>query len=103
MKKSFELNGKNYPAIDFDYNTVADLSEMGINVEDFSKKQLPLVRAYISLCMGADKTVAGEEIGKHLEAGKDLSEVITIISERIENSDFFRRLSEKKEAKTTKN
>lgn len=97
--KSITLNGKNYPAAEFDYNNVATMEEMGVDLFSGNVKQMSLVRAYVAICMNSSKEEAGLEIEKHLIAGGTFDEINEAISVKGENSDFFRALKEAAEKK----
>lgn len=101
--KSITINGKTYPAKEFSYNTLCDLQEMGCDITLAKKTPMAMVRAYVAICMGAEKDVAGAEIEKHMMNGGDLTSVSEVLLYKIENSDFFRNLSENAEKKTSEN
>lgn len=90
--KRFTLNGNTYIAKEFDFNMVAELSELGIELDQMGKNPIPVVRAYIATYFGGDKTKAGEEIQAHLIAGNKLDELMETINYELENSDFFQAM-----------
>ena len=97
MTTYFTINNRRYEARDFDFNLVCDLQDMKIDVTDFeslSYKSIAAVRAYIALCMNVDVNTAGEEIQKHIIDGGDIGEVSSIMRTKMEESDFFRAISE---------
>lgn len=100
MKTYFELNKRRYEAAEFNFNIVCDLSEMGVDLDKIQKAPAPAIRAYIAICMGADKDVAGHEIQEHIIGGGTLEEVATVMTQMLEKSDFFQALNKSKE-KTT--
>lgn len=103
MKTYFTINNVRYEARDFDFNLICDLQEMGVNVLDMSsikKNPIPIIRSYVSLCMDADKDIAGNEIQQHIINGGTFDEVLGVITDMMENSDFFRALG-KETAETT--
>lgn len=100
--KSITINGKTYVAKEFSYNTLCDLQEMGCDITQAKSAPMALVRAYVSICMGVDKDTAGAEIEEHMINGGDLGTVTEVLLNKIENSDFFRRLSENQEKETEK-
>ena len=100
MKTYFVLNKKRYEAKEFDFNTVCDLNELGVDLERIQKAPAPAIRAYIAICMDADKDIAGREIQEHIVAGGTLEEIATIMTQMLEKSDFFQALSKSQE-KTT--
>ena len=100
MKKFFTLNKRRYEAKEFDFNTICDLNEMGIDFEKLQKSPAPAIRAYIALCMDADKDIAGREIQEHIIAGGKLDEISEIMGEMLEKSDFFQALNKSEETNT---
>ena len=99
---TFTLNDKQYEAKEFDFNFICDLEEMGLSIADAPKKPMALARIYIGFCMGEDKNTAGMEIEQHIINGGSFDEVMKLMNGRIDDSDFFRALDQKKEKKTTK-
>ena len=99
----FDLNGRAIQSVPIDFNAVCDLEDLGVSLEDYQNKQMSFVRGYIALCMGGVKAkqIAGEEIQKHLIAGGNFDEVIKVIGNELDNSDFFRALSETQKENTT--
>ena len=90
--KTFTVNGITYSAKPFTFNTVCDLEEMGVSMQDMQKKPMSVVRAYFTICTGKDQDFAGEEIEKHVIAGGNFNDVIEAMSEEMDKSDFFRAL-----------
>lgn len=100
MKTYFVLNNRRYEAKEFDFNTVCDLNELGVDLERIQKAPAPAIRAYISICMDADKDIAGREIQEHILGGGKLDDIAIVMTQMLEKSDFFQALS-KAEEKTT--
>lgn len=100
MKTYFTLNNVRYEAKEFDFNTVCDLSEMGIDFEKIQKAPAPAIRAYVAICMDADKDVAGREIQAHMLGGGSLDDVAKVMTEMLDKSDFFQALSKTAEKNT---
>lgn len=94
--RTFTINGRKYTAKNFGFNTIADLDDMGVAIEQAQKKQTSFIRAYFAVCAGFDKDTAGAEIEKHIIDGGNLNELSEVLAKEIEESDFFRSL-----AKTT--
>ena len=105
MKTYFTLNNRRYEAREFDFNLICDLQEMGIDILDMSSlKNNPLssIRAYTSLCVGADKELAGEEIQAHILNGGGFDEIMSAMQKKMEESDFFQALNKGPEEETQK-
>lgn len=98
--KYIKINGKEYKALEFDFDLICDIEDMGINIEEAGDKPMKMVRAYIGMCMGVSKEVAGKEIQKHVLDGGDFSEAISTMYEMMGESDFFLALNKKSEEKT---
>lgn len=91
--RTFAINGKLYRAVPFTFNTVADLEDMGIRMEDAQKKPMSLVRAYFALCAGGNREYAGAELQAHMIAGGNLTDLSDVMTAEMNDSDFFRHLS----------
>ena len=100
MQNTFIVNGKEYTAKPFNFNTVCDLEDSGVSLANIKDKPMSAVRAYFTLCYPGSKESAGEEIGKHLMGGGDMQGIIEAMNKEMEESDFFRALS-KNEGKET--
>ena len=87
--KTFTINGKEYKAKEFDFEMVCDFEEMGLSMADMDNKQMSFVRAYFAICINKNKTIASREIQQHIMNGGTLEELISVMFEQIENSDFF--------------
>ena len=102
MKKII-VNGKEYVAKEFTFNLICDLEEMGYDMDSIGNKPMSVIRAYFALCAGVTMDVAGKEIEKHLIGGGDMGVISEAMQEQMENSDFFRNLTQTEEKKTTEN
>lgn len=91
--KTFEVNGKEYSAKPFTFNTVCDLEDMGVSMGDIQRKPMSMVRAYFAICSGRGAQFAGEEMEEHVISGGDFTKIMEIISEEMNASDFFRSLN----------
>lgn len=103
----FELNGNKIEAREFDVNLICDMEEYGVDILGGSTKMktFPTIRAYVACCMNVDVSVAGNELQKHMINGGTLDSVANCMTKAMEDSDFFRAISEneKKDAPTRKN
>ncbi len=99
--KTFVVNGKRYNAKPFDFNLICDLEDLGISSQEAEKKPMSMVRAYFSLCAGRGKEYAGQEMEQHIINGGSLEEVMEVMSEEMEKSDFFRSLGKRAKEKNT--
>jgi len=99
--KSFTVNGVSYVAKDFNFNTVCDLEDKGVALSDIGNKPMSMLRAYISICSGRDMDFAGDQIEQHIIAGGNFEDVMQIISDKMEESGFFRALQNRAESNPT--
>jgi len=90
--RTFNVNGRLYKAVPFTFNTLADLEDMGISLEDMRKKPMATLRAYFALCAGGDAAYAGQELQAHMIAGGNLESISAAMAAEMEDSDFFRSL-----------
>ena len=93
MTKTFSVNNKLYTAKDFTFNLLCDLEESGLSLEDMDKKPMSLIRTYFMFCAGIDKEKAGAEIEAHLAMGGEFNDILDVMSEKMNESGFFRSLN----------
>ena len=99
--KSFTVNNKKYVAKDFTYNVVCDLEDFGVSLSEFKAKPMSVLRAYLAVCAGQDMEFAGNEIQAHVIAGGNFEEMMNCMSEKMDESDFFRALQSRTEDNLT--
>lgn len=100
--KSFEINGITYKAAEFDFNLTCELEDNGVSLADIRKKPMSFIRTYVALSAGMDVDVAGKEIEAHITNGGKLDEVMNVMMEQINDSDFFRHLTAEPSTETTR-
>ena len=93
MSRFFTVNGKRYVAKPFDFNTVCDLEDNGVALNEMTKKPMSMVRAYFALCFNGSKEDAGKEIQEHVKAGGNFNDIYTVMGEEMSESDFFQALN----------
>lgn len=98
--RTFTINGRIYKAVPFTFNTLANLEDMGVSIEDAQKKPMALIRAYFALCCGGDREYAGEELQAHMIAGGKLNDLSEALAAEMNESDFFQSLTTPAEAET---
>lgn len=101
MTKVFNVNGKTYKAKEFDFNLLCDLEEQGLSLEDIDKKPMSLIRTYLAFCGNLTKEQAGKEIEQHIENGGKFNDVVETMSKQMQDSGFFRSLSQTGETEET--
>lgn len=94
----FTVNNKTYNAKEFDFDLVCDLEEMDIQISTIKNKPMALARAYFALCVGGDKHYAGQEMQKHILNGGNFDELMDVMNDEMEKSDFFQALSKTEDA-----
>ncbi len=95
--RKFKLNGKEYNAKGFSFNTVCDLEDCGFPMEDMQRKPMSMVRAYLSICLNTSLESAGKEMEEHIISGGDFEEIMKVITDEMNDSDFFRNLNKREE------
>ena len=100
--KKFEVNGKKYNVVPMTFNTVCELEDRGVSIEEFTKKKLGFARAYLSIAANIDLDEAGVEIEKHIASGMDLAKFFEVIAKEIEESGFFQSLTKAATEETPK-
>lgn len=93
--KTFKINEKEYKAKAFDFNMICDLEELGVSLDKMQKTPMSGVRAYFALCADSSLDVAGEELQEHLLNGGSFDDLVSAMSDAMEQSDFFRKLAKK--------
>lgn len=99
--KTFEVNGKQYKGKEFDFNLVCDLEDMGIQMEEMGQKTMSVIRGYFGACSGLGREAAGVELQEHIISGGDFAELLKVMSDEMNRSDFFRSLNERTKEKNT--
>lgn len=92
-----KINGKDYREIDINFNTICDLSNMGVDVYQYNSHPFPILRAYFALCSGLDENTAGDELEAHIMGGGDLTELSGAFVKSLTESGFFKMMTAKAE------
>lgn len=100
---TFKINGIEYKAKPFDFNLVCDLEDMGISLNNMAGRNTSLIRAYFGICSGLSKEKAGKEIEQQFIKYGELNEISEALSKEMEDSDFFRSLTERAKTETAEN
>lgn len=100
--KTFEINGKEYNAAEFDFNLTCELEDNGVSLADIRKKPMSFIRSYVALSAGIDVDIAGKEIEAHITNGGKLDNVMNVMMEQINDSGFFRNLAAEPETETSR-
>jgi hypothetical protein len=89
----FEFNGKEIK-LEFDYNTMCELEDLGFSMEDAEKKPMSFLRMLLYIALKKiDKTITqektGEEIKMFLQNGGSMETISEAITNGLEDSGFF--------------
>ena len=95
-KNTFTLNGVTYVAKPFDFDMVCELEDMGVTFERIDKMPMSLIRAYFAICADTSKEQAALLIQNHMIQGGKLEDITEPMAKEMNDSDFFRALSEDK-------
>jgi hypothetical protein len=90
MDRLLKINGSTYKAAEFDINFMCEMEDNGIGLDEIDKKMFKTIRMYVALSMGVDPEIAGKEITEHLRNGGKLDEISDVMSQMMQDSDFFR-------------
>ena len=97
---TFTINNHRYNALEFDFNLICDLEDMGVSIDRIKRNPASAIRAYLTLCMDAEKADAGIEIQEHMIHGGTLDDIINAMTSKLEESDFFQALNKGEEEET---
>ena len=94
--KYFTINGRNYKALEPDFNFMADYS-------DCMKNTMKAARAYLAFCGNMSETEAGYELNQHILDGGEVTDLLSAFNEELSNSAFFRKIMQNKETDIAEN
>lgn len=101
MTRKFTVNKVTYIAKPFDFDMVCELEDMGVTFERIDKMPMSLIRAYFAICAGVSKEQAAVIIQNHMINGGKLDDITESMAKEMNESDFFRALSEKQEQESS--
>ena len=90
---SVNINGKTYDVPKLDFDTVCQLEENGISLlamNDKNPKIATMLRAFTAWIIGCSPQQASAEIQAHLEAGGNITDLLTAITSALNDSGFSR-------------
>jgi len=102
MDRLLKINGRNYKAAEFDVNFMCEMEDNGIELDQIDKKMFKTIRMYVALSMGVTPEEAGKAITEHMRNGGTLDEISNVMSEMMEDSDFFRTEPKNKDQTSSK-
>lgn len=90
----FELNAKTYEVEGFTFGTLCELENRKISLNDIQDKPMTFLREFISINTGLSSKDVEKEIEGHIINNGSLTEVMDNLSEIMEQSGFFQKLTE---------
>lgn len=88
---SVTINNKTYEVPKLDFDTVCQLEENGISLlamNDRNPKIATMLRAFTAWIIGCSPQQASVEIQSHLEAGGNITDLLTAITSALNDSGF---------------
>ena len=101
MANRFTVNGVTYTAKPFDFDLVCELEDMGVTFERIDSMPMSLIRGYFALCSNTDRATASSLIQNHITKGGNINDIIEPMAKEMNESDFFRALSERQTEEST--
>lgn len=87
---TFTINNKQYNSVPFEFETMCQFEERGIEAEEIgNKKTFSVIKAYFSMCSGLPDVIAGQEINSHVINGGDFVEIREVMEKEMDKSDFI--------------
>lgn len=92
MKKSIVINSKEYEVPSFDFGSICELEELGLDFNS-TKQSFSMIRALVAYTMKCDIDEAITAINEHIKTGSiaDFNVIVKALTE----SDFFQNLAKK--------
>ena len=90
------INGKELK-LEISFNTICQLEDMGVSLGE-DRKTMSMLRGFVAIGLGISPDEAGVEIEKFIEGGGDITELVKVMSDAMENSGFFQALAKKADA-----
>lgn len=90
------INGKELK-LEITFNTICQLEDMGVSLGE-DRKTMSMLRGFVAIGLGISPDEAGTEIEKFVEDGGDITELVKVMSDAMENSGFFQSLAKKADA-----
>ena len=91
------INGKFYKDAELDFNTVCEMENMGVSIQNIDDNIMSAARAYAAICMRKPLRLAGAEIEAHIVNGGTLADILEPFNKKAAESGFFPALRQKAE------
>lgn len=98
----FKINDVEYDAAPFTFNTICELEDYGVTLENLRTHRMAALRAYLAISGDMDIDDAGNEIEEHIKKGYSAESLLTALSKEMAESDFFQSLKTPKKRRTKK-
>ena len=88
------INGNKYDIPEVDFDAVCELEERGINLlrmDENNMKLATMTRGLVAWIMGVDVQTASKEIEAHISNGGNIIDIISRLTDAINNSGFFKQ------------
>ena len=96
---SVTINNKTYAVPKMDFDMVCQLEENGVSLlamNDSNPKIATTLRAFVALIIGCSLQEASTEIQAHLEGGGSIADLVTAITDALNESGFSKGNRQKK-------
>ena len=95
MEKTITINSKEYKIPEFNFETICELEDLGINFQDISEKSFSFIRGLVAYTTKKTLKNASQEIENHIENGGKLEDFVPLY-EAVTNSSFFQNIAKKR-------
>lgn len=88
------INGNKYNIPEVDFDAVCELEERGVNLLNVDKSNMKLAtmaRGLVAWIMGVDVQTASKEIETHIANGGNIIDIVSRVTDSINNSGFFKQ------------
>ncbi len=92
MKKSIVINSKEYEIPNFDFDSVCELEELGLDFNS-TKQSFGFIRALVAYTMQCGVEEASQAIQEHIKTGSFAD--FNVLTKALTESDFFQNLTKK--------
>lgn len=87
--KKFTINNKEYDYKNISFDIMCQLEDLGTQPGDIFAKPMNFVRSYFAILADITLANASKEIEAHMASGNTLSQLLDLINDDLEHSDFF--------------
>lgn len=95
MEKTITINSKEYKIPEFNFGTLCELEDLGVNFNDIQNKSFNLIRSLVAYVTDKSLKNAGNEIEEHIANGGGFEDFLPLV-EAVTNSSFFQNQTKKR-------